>query len=123
MGSLCYVPGVVGAIDFTQVKIQSPGGDDAELFHYKKGSFSLHNVQAICNSKLKFINIVARLRGFVHDTHIFENSSIGINLENGTQKVLLLGLRVRMDTQARNTSSLRFVIHHHVWSNCITELI
>ena len=82
-----------------------------------------HNVQAICNSQLEFINIVARLRGSVHDTHIFENSSIGINLENGTQKALLLGLWVTMDTQARNTSSLRFVIHHHVWSNCITELI
>ena len=57
----------------------------------EKAFFHYHNAQAICNSKLEFINIVARWRGSVHDTHIFENSSIGINLENGTQKVLLLG--------------------------------
>ena len=83
-------PGVVGAIDCTHVRIQSPGGDDAELFRNRKGFFSI-NVQAICNSKLEFINIVARWRGSVHDARIFENSAIGINFENGTQKGILLG--------------------------------
>ena len=29
-------PGVIGAIDCTHVTIQSPGGDDAELYRNKK---------------------------------------------------------------------------------------
>ena len=33
-------PGVVGAVDFTHTKMQSPGGDDAELYRNRKQSFS-----------------------------------------------------------------------------------
>ena len=34
-----HFPGVVGAVDCTHVKIQSPGGDTAELFRNRKGFF------------------------------------------------------------------------------------
>ena len=85
-----HFPGVVGAVDCTHVKIQSPGGDTAELFRNRKGFFSI-NVQAICKSKLEITNIVARWRGSVHGARIFENSAIGIQFENGMQKGLLLG--------------------------------
>ena len=80
---------MVGDTDCTHVKIQSPE-DDGEHFRNKKGFFSI-NVQAICNSKLEFTNIIAHWRGSVHDERIFENSVIGTNLENETQNGILLG--------------------------------
>ena len=52
-------PGVVGAIDCTHIRIQSPGGDNAELFRSRKRFFSL-NVQAVCNADMLFTNLVAR---------------------------------------------------------------
>lgn len=72
---LANFPGVVGAIDCTHVAIQSPGGENGELYRNRKGYFSL-NVQAVVNSKLLFQNIVARWYGSVHDATIFINSSI-----------------------------------------------
>ncbi|CAK1580296.1 unnamed protein product [Parnassius mnemosyne] len=44
-------PNVLGCIDCTHVKIQSPGGDDAELFRNRKGYMSI-NVQTIASAKL-----------------------------------------------------------------------
>ncbi|KAH1021511.1 hypothetical protein HUJ04_011016, partial [Dendroctonus ponderosae] len=45
-------PRVVGVIDCTHIKIESPGGSDAEVFRIRKGYFSI-NVQA---SQLAWIN-------------------------------------------------------------------
>lgn len=52
-------PQVIGVIDCTHVRIQSPNSNIGERYRNRKGYFSL-NVQAICNSKLEFMNIVAR---------------------------------------------------------------
>ena len=51
-------PGVVGAIGCTHIRIQSPGGDDVELFRNRKRFFSL-NVQAVCNADMLFTNLVS----------------------------------------------------------------
>lgn len=53
-------PKVIGAIDCTHIKIQSPNKNIGEKFRNRKGYFSI-NVQAVCNSNLEFTNIVARL--------------------------------------------------------------
>ncbi|KAK9685604.1 DDE superfamily endonuclease [Popillia japonica] len=45
-------PRVVGAIDCTHVRLQSPGGNMAENFRNRKGYFSL-NVQVVCNATTK----------------------------------------------------------------------
>jgi hypothetical protein len=45
---LSGLPGVIGAIDCTHVPIQSPGGQDAEIYRNRKGYFSI-NVQLICD--------------------------------------------------------------------------
>lgn len=52
-------PKVIGAIDCTHIRIQSPNSNIGERFRNRKGYFSI-NVQAVCNSHLQFINIVAR---------------------------------------------------------------
>jgi len=83
-------PGVVGAIDCTHVKINSVGGENAELFRNRKGYFSI-NVQAICTADLRFTNVVCRWYGSAHDSRILENSQIFGKLERAEAPSLLLG--------------------------------
>lgn len=84
-------PQTIGAIDCTLVKIQSPGGDDAEIFRSRKGFFAL-NVQTVSDAQLKIRNIVARWPGSVHDQTIFNNSNLKRQFEGGRyDKYLLVG--------------------------------
>ena len=46
------MPGVIGAIDCTHIPIESPGGNDAEIYRNHKGYFSI-NVQLICDQWLR----------------------------------------------------------------------
>ena len=82
--------GVVGVIDGCHIPIQSPGGNDAELFRNRKGFFSI-NVQGICDANLNFTNIVARWYGSAHDSRVFENSNVFSELESGEAPAMLLG--------------------------------
>ena len=49
------------------------------------------NVQAVCSHNLKFINIVARWPGSVHDLRIFRNSRLCEKFENHDYNGNLLG--------------------------------
>ena len=84
------LPQVIGCIDCTHIPIQSPGGENRERFRCRKGYMSI-NVQAICNDKLYFTNIVARWPRLVHDSRVINNSEICAKLENGEIEGLLLG--------------------------------
>ncbi|KAI4455231.1 hypothetical protein MML48_9g00013038 [Holotrichia oblita] len=75
-------PRIIGVVDGTHIRIQSPGGDDPEIFRNRKGYFSV-NVQVICNADLKLINVVARWPGSSHDATIFMNSAIRAQIEAG----------------------------------------
>ncbi|CAH1970137.1 unnamed protein product [Acanthoscelides obtectus] len=82
---------ITGSIDCTHIKIQSPGGDDAEVFRNRKGYFSL-NVQTVSDAKLKILNIVCRWPGSTHDSAIFQNSRLCYQFETGVHAAgLLLG--------------------------------
>ncbi|KAI4468974.1 hypothetical protein MML48_2g00018845 [Holotrichia oblita] len=84
-------PRCVGAIDCIHIKIQSPGGNDAENYRNRKGFFSI-NTQVICNANLTITNIVCRWPGASHDANIFRNSNIHNKFENGEfGNALLLG--------------------------------
>jgi len=73
-------PKVLGAIDCTHIKLQSPSRMDGELYRNRKGFFSL-NVQALVNSNLEFMDIVARWPGSSHDSNIFDNSRLKARME------------------------------------------
>lgn len=79
---LARFPRVIGAIDCTHIKVQSPGGDDGEIFRNRKAYFSI-NVQVICDADMRILDIVARWPGSVHDTTIYNNSRIRARIENG----------------------------------------
>lgn len=84
-------PRCIGAIDCTHVRIQSPGGEEPELFRNRKDFFSI-NVQTVCDSNLKIQDIVARWPGATHDSTIFNNSRVRAKFENGEMgDSLLLG--------------------------------
>lgn len=75
-------PRTIGAIDCTHVKMQSPGGENAENYRNRKGWYSF-NIQAVCSANMKIINIVARWPGVSHDQTIFNNSQLKMRLERG----------------------------------------
>lgn len=75
-------PNCIGSIDCTHIKIQSPGGDNAEIFRNRKTFFSM-NVQMVCDSTLKIRDVVCRWPGSTHDSTIFNNSRIKARMENG----------------------------------------
>lgn len=51
------------------------GSPIAEIFRNRKGYFSI-NVQAVCNEKMIFTDIVARWPGSQHDSTIFDESRL-----------------------------------------------
>lgn len=80
--NICGFPRVVGVVDCTHIKIQSPGGRQAELYRNRKGYFSI-NVQAICNSNLKLMHLISRWPGSVHDSTIFNDSPLPVEFRIG----------------------------------------
>lgn len=89
--SIAAFPKVIGAIDCTLIKIESPGGEDAEIFRSRKSFFAI-NVQTISDAKLRIRNIVARWPGSVHDQTIFNNSRVKRKFENGQfENFMLVG--------------------------------
>ncbi|XP_050293051.1 putative nuclease HARBI1 [Anthonomus grandis grandis] len=84
-------PKVIGCVDGTYIRIQSPGGDDAEVFRNRKGYFSI-NTQVVGDSQLKIQDIVARWPGSAHDLTVFNNIRIRARFEGQEfQDSVLLG--------------------------------
>ncbi|XP_018369686.1 PREDICTED: putative nuclease HARBI1, partial [Trachymyrmex cornetzi] len=84
-------PRVIGCIDGTHIRIQSPGGEHAEEFRNRKGYFSL-NTQVVCDHNMKITDIVYRWTGSVHDATIFQHCRLHQRLEEGDfQLGILLG--------------------------------
>ncbi|GJQ87845.1 hypothetical protein Trydic_g1813 [Trypoxylus dichotomus] len=74
---------VIGAIDCTLIKIDSPAGEDVEIFRYRKSFFAL-NMQTVSVTNLKIRDIGVRWPGATHDQTIFNNSNLKHEFENGT---------------------------------------
>ncbi|XP_060846269.1 putative nuclease HARBI1 [Rhopalosiphum padi] len=77
---LARFPKVIGAIDCTHIKLQSPSREYGEQYRNRKGYFSL-NLQALVNANLEFLDVVARWPGSAHDSNIFANSRLRARME------------------------------------------
>lgn len=75
-------PRTIGAIDCTHVKIQSPGGPQAETYRNRKGWFSL-NVQTIASADLKVLNVITKWPCATHDSAIFYDCQVRSRFERG----------------------------------------
>lgn len=74
-------PNVVGAIDCTHVRLKAPSMNDYAFINCK--NYHSINVQVICDAKLSLLNVVAKWPGGTHDSFIFQNSCVGVRLQEG----------------------------------------
>ncbi|KAL1492461.1 hypothetical protein ABEB36_010713 [Hypothenemus hampei] len=82
-------PNVFAAIDGTHIKIDKPT-NDPDSFINRKGYYSMH-MQAVCDSKMRLIDVFIGFPGSVHDSRVFMNSPLGMNLAEKCGNFFLLG--------------------------------
>ncbi|KAI8115145.1 putative nuclease HARBI1 [Lucilia cuprina] len=89
----CQIPGVVGCIDGTHVKINKPCEDES-LYLNRKGTFSV-NAMIICDNNMKVRAVDARRPGSCHDSFVWKLSRARQfflhNYSNGDTNSWLLG--------------------------------
>ncbi|XP_058984143.1 putative nuclease HARBI1 [Musca domestica] len=67
------IPGVIGCVDGTHIKIISPGRNDANMCFNRKGFYSL-NAMVVCDHKMKIRYFDARYGGSAHDSLVWNVS-------------------------------------------------
>ncbi|CAH1983742.1 unnamed protein product [Acanthoscelides obtectus] len=109
---ICRFPRVIGYIDGTQIKIQSPGPQDEEVFRNRNSDFPI-NSQIVAGPDLKILDIVARWPGSTHDSTIFNASYLRAHFEGRQfENAVLLGnsgyqLKDYLMTPLQNPGSCR----------------
>jgi hypothetical protein len=83
-------PGVTGCIDCTHVRLMAPPGTEKAQYYCRKGYPSI-NVQAVCDSKRRFLNFVAKWPGSSHDSFILRQSAMWEAFEAGQVPGIILG--------------------------------
>ena len=71
-------PNVIGCIDGTHIKIAAPKEDSAAYVNRK--SFHSINVQAVCDSAMKFTDVFVGYPGGVHDARVLRNSPLSTQM-------------------------------------------
>ncbi|KAJ3665363.1 hypothetical protein Zmor_000860 [Zophobas morio] len=87
---VAHFPNIVGCVDCTHIKIKNPDGSRPLLYCNRKGFYSV-NVQVVCDATSRITHIVARWRGSVHDSRIWNNCTLKDDFEHGRKTGILLG--------------------------------
>lgn len=82
-------PNVIGCIDGTHIPILKP--NEYEWQYLNRKLYHSINVQAVCDYKGKFINMVVKHPGSAHDSFILQDSSLWTHMENNESVGFILG--------------------------------
>lgn len=79
------IPGIIGAIDCTHIRIRKPGENAVDYFNKKK--FYSLSVQAVVNSEKKFIDVMCAEPGSLHDSRVLRRSNLFRRTQNNVHEV------------------------------------
>ncbi|XP_017474344.1 PREDICTED: putative nuclease HARBI1 [Rhagoletis zephyria] len=90
----CGIPGIVGCVDGTHVRIKAPNANCRHLYYNRKGFYSI-NVMAICDHDMVITFVDARHPGANHDSFIWKTSAaeeqLRLAFNNGKSNTWILG--------------------------------
>ena len=87
--NIASFPNVVGCIDGTHIPILKP--KEYEWQYLNRKMYHSINVQAVCDSQGKFINMVVKHPGSAHDSFILQNSQLWTYMEANNDIGFILG--------------------------------